>query len=49
MRWYAVPQMKHVEMAQLRKECKRGYDRACETLERVCEAGRTEACQYVPK
>jgi hypothetical protein len=36
-------------MAQLRTECIGGNDRACETLERVCENGRTEACQYVPE
>ena len=40
--------MKHRHMAQLRKECIDGNDRACETLEQVCERGYDEACQYVP-
>ena len=41
--------MNEPEMAQLRKECIRGNDRACDTLERVCEDGRTDACLYVPE
>lgn len=40
--------MKHTELAVLRKECASGNDRACDTLERVCEGGREEACQYIP-
>jgi len=40
--------MKHKQMAFLRKECAGGNDRACATLEQVCESGREEACQYVP-
>jgi len=40
--------MKEKAMADLRKECKRGNDRACDTLERICEGGRETACRYVP-
>ena len=40
--------MQHKEMARLRKECLRGNDRACNTLEEICESGREEVCQYVP-
>lgn len=40
--------MKHKEMAELRMECVEGNDRACNTLERICEDGRKEVCQYVP-
>ena len=40
--------MKQHAMAKLRRECVEGNDRACETLERVCEGGRDEVCQYVP-
>jgi hypothetical protein len=40
--------MKHKEMAELRKECVDGNERACNTLERICESGREEVCQYVP-
>lgn len=40
--------MKQKELALLRKECVNGNDRACNTLERVCEDGRKEVCHYVP-
>ncbi len=40
--------MKQKELALLRKECVTGNDRACNTLERVCEDGREEVCHYVP-
>lgn len=40
--------MQHREMALLRVECIRGNERACDTLEQVCESGRDEVCQYVP-
>ena len=40
--------MKQEEMALLRRECVKGNDRACETLERVCEDGYEDACHYVP-
>jgi hypothetical protein len=40
--------MKQHAMARLRKACVAGNDRACDTLERVCEDGREDACHYVP-
>lgn len=40
--------MNHKQLAILRKECATGNDRACATLEHVCEDGREEACQYIP-
>jgi hypothetical protein len=41
--------MKHQAMAKLRKQCIKGNDRACKTLEEVCAGGRDEVCQYVPE
>jgi|AntRauMinimDraft_3_1070383.scaffolds.fasta_scaffold01133_6 hypothetical protein len=35
-------------MAQLRKACVDGNDRACDTLEQLCADGRDEVCHYVP-
>jgi len=43
-----VTHMKQKDMARLRKSCVDGNNRACETLEQLCEAGRTEICHYVP-
>ncbi len=40
--------MNHKALALLRKECADGNTRACDTLERVCESGREEACQHIP-
>jgi len=40
--------MKGKAMADLRKACIDGNDRACETLERIREDGRETACRYVP-
>ncbi|WP_338739069.1 hypothetical protein [Haloplanus salilacus] len=41
--------MKQEDMALLQEECTDGNDRACNTLERLCEGGRDDACDYVPK
>ena len=39
--------MKQKDMVLLREECSDGNDRACHTLQRLCENGRGDACQYV--
>jgi len=41
--WYVISHVKHRDMAQLRTECLDGNDRACETLEAVCERGDDDA------
>jgi len=41
--------MKEDDMGLLRQECSAGNERACHTLERLCEDGRDDACQYVLK
>ncbi|SDZ76549.1 hypothetical protein SAMN04488065_0139 [Haloplanus vescus] len=41
--------MKEEDMVLLREECGSGNERACNTLERLCENGRDDACQYVLK
>ncbi|MFB6195048.1 MAG: hypothetical protein ABEI80_02675 [Haloplanus sp.] len=39
--------MKEEDLVLLREECSDGNDRACDTLERLCEKGRDDACRYV--
>lgn len=41
--------MNQEDMVLLREECTEGNDRACHTLERLCEGGHDDACDYVPK
>jgi hypothetical protein len=41
--------MKQNDMVLLREECSDGNERACRTLERLCDDGRDDACQYVLK
>ena len=41
--------MKQKDMVLLREECSDGNERACNTLERLCDSGRDDACQYVLK
>jgi hypothetical protein len=41
--------MEHDDMVLLRDECSDGNERACHTLELLCEDGRDDACRYVPK
>jgi len=41
--------MKREDEVLLRDECSDGNDRACHTLQRLCENGRNDACEYVPK
>lgn len=39
--------MAREDMLLLREECSDGNERACHTLERLCEDGRDDACEYV--
>jgi hypothetical protein len=41
--------MKQKDMVLLRNQCSEGNERACNTLERLCENGRDGACEYVLK
>ena len=41
--------MKQKDMVLLREACSHGNERACHTLERLCDNGRDDACQYVLK
>jgi len=41
--------MQQEDFVLLRNECSDGNERACHTLERLCENGRDDACQYVLK
>jgi hypothetical protein len=41
--------MKQKDVVLLREECSAGNERACNTLERLCDNGRDDACQYVLK
>jgi len=41
--------MKREDEVLHRDECSDGNDRACHTLQRLCENGRNDACEYVPK
>lgn len=45
--WYEATYMDQDDMVLLREECSDGNERACNTLERLCENGRDDACQYV--
>jgi hypothetical protein len=42
--------MKSGDFVLLREECTEGNERACHTLERLCEdKGRDDACTYLPE
>jgi hypothetical protein len=36
-------------LLKLREKCSEGSDNARRTLERLCESGRDDACEYVLK